>query len=394
MRFFLLLSLSVSLALGGCGDDSGSDDAGLDASTADDAGQDGGNPDAGEDAAVTDGGSDAGVDAGPVDAGQPVPVPAFMLLGHLGRTAISCDDGRSWTADRSANDDGRCWAEDGGIECDHEANAGRGLLALEEGFMRTLGWGPPGGVERSQDGVVWERTLDETTFAGLASDGSVILTGSRFPYRSLDGGETWESLGDTGFTEWNVRSVGWAPYGGGRFFLMADGPEVRLSTDQGVTWRAPSSPPAACSGELAYGNDVIVLVNTSGLACSSTDAGESWVETSIGAEVEGPPLFHDGSFYAWGRGQLFTSTDGVSWTTQATSPSNLMFAGVAVSETTGTFVGIDGSWGDWYETQLAYRSTDGVTWETLDSSAYTGGHPIRWLASGTVMSSAEGCPAP
>lgn len=381
-----LTVLLLSLALG-CGDDVAPADAAIvDA---------GAEPDAGT--SMGDGGArlDAGAsDAGDLDAGVPsgTQVAAFVLQGHMGRVALSCDDGRTWVADHSADAEVRCWG-DGGPDCDHDANAGRGLLHVGNWLYRTLGWGPPGGVERSQDGVNWERTLDETTFAGLASDGEVIVTGARHPRRSLDEGASWLEVGDVGFSEWNVRSVGWAPYEGGRFFLIADGPEMMLSTDQGASWRAPTTPPSACSGMIAHGGGTIVTANTDGLVCSSTDGGESWTETTVADSLSGRVVFRDGTFFVWGRGRVYTSPDARTWTGQDTTPANLVLGVVAVNPTTGTFAAVEGGWTQWYEDQSAYRSTDGVTWETLDAAAFTGGHPARDLVFGYVSPSAAGCPA-
>lgn len=361
-----------------------------------------GDPDAGS---GTDGGEVIGDDAGPAgdvdagpgsDAGPPDPVPSgtvpvFLLQGHLGRTALSCDDGRTWVAEQAA-DTVQCWG-DSGPDCDHDPNAGRGLAYGDGYFYRTLGWGPPGGVERSTNGVDWTRTLDMTTFAGLAFDGEVLIAGSRSPRRSTDLGQSWMDTGDTDFTEWNVRSTGWAPYHGGRFFLIADGPEINLSTDGGQTWRDPMSPPTECSGDIGYGNDLVVTVNRDGVACRSSDGGESWQVAQIADSVDANVVFRDGLFYVWARGMVYTSPDAETWTGQETSPANLRIGVVAVSEVTGTFAAVEGGWTQWYDEQSAYRSEDGVTWQTLDASSFTGGHPVRDMVFGYAEPSAE-CPLP
>ena len=53
----------------------------------------------------------------------------FMATGHMGRTVMSCDDGKSWINDRSENDNARCWSastDPNYVECDHTPYSGRG----------------------------------------------------------------------------------------------------------------------------------------------------------------------------------------------------------------------------------------------------------------------------
>lgn len=62
-----------------------------------------------------------------VDAGT---VSLFVAIGHVTRSIVSCDDGRTWVANRSDNDEIRCFtsAPDGGsADCDHRYGAGRGI---------------------------------------------------------------------------------------------------------------------------------------------------------------------------------------------------------------------------------------------------------------------------
>ncbi len=85
----------------------------------------------------------------------------------------------------------------------------------------------------------------------------------------------------------------------------------------------------------------------------------------------------------WSRGQVHRSSNGTDWTSEPTTPSDLQLGPVAVSDD-GTFVAVRGGWQVWYENQEFYRSEDGVTWETLDASSYTGSHPIRDIHFGYV----------
>ena len=144
----------------------------------------------------------------------------------MGRTAISCDDGQSWIHDTSLDDDARCFTD--GLDCDHHAGSGKGLAWAPDGeggghFFATFGWGQPGGIDRSSDGVTWERKLGDTTFGGLAFMDDTLVAGSRTARVSGDRGETFSAGIDTGLNGWNARRAGVA---GGRFVLVGDDSDV------------------------------------------------------------------------------------------------------------------------------------------------------------------------
>ena len=51
----------------------------------------------------------------------------------------------------------------------------------------------------------------------------------------------------------------------------------------------------------------------------------------------------------------------------------------------GTYVLILGVWGNFYDKQKAFRSTDGgLTWQTLSTTAFRGGHPINDITLGEM----------
>src|SRR5690606_33849550 len=76
-------------------------------------------------------------------------VPVFIAQGHLGRTTISCDDGRTWIHNQSQDDAARCFEND--LDCDHHPYAARGIAHGEGTFLLTWGWGAPGSVVRTED---------------------------------------------------------------------------------------------------------------------------------------------------------------------------------------------------------------------------------------------------
>ena len=57
----------------------------------------------------------------------------------------------------------------------------------------------------------------------------------------------------------------------------------------------------------------------------------------------------------------------------------------------GVFVGVSGNWGNAYEKQKFYRSSDGLIFKELSISAVKGGHPIRFMKFGFVKRSSI-CP--
>jgi hypothetical protein len=123
--------------------------------------------------------------------------------------------------------------------------------------------------------------------------------------------------------------------------------------------------------------------------CWSDDGGANWTRTSAGSSLTSNPIWTGTEFLVYDRARVYRSTNGKSWTNEATVPSNLDIGQVARSPT-GTFVAGNHEWQRWYDSQQFYRSTDGKTWESLASSAFTGSHPIKFVQFGYVEPGA-GC---
>lgn len=372
----------------------GPGDARTDAAAADAAAVDAGAEEA------ADGGvplADAGVE---VDAGAPDPRRvAFVAQGHGGRTLLSCDDGRSWVADRSdVPTSRRCFS--GGFDCDHQSHSGRGVASGDGGFVATFGWGAPGGLRRSADGVAWSSVLSGTTFGGAAYGGGVWVAGAPQARRSTDGGRTWSGPIDVGMRGYNVRRMGFVPHGPeGRFVIVGDAGDVVTSADGGRTWRRPRVLPAACGrniqtrGGIAYGGGALVILG-SGDVCRSTDGGETFTHAALGGEVSSHLLWTGAAFVAFGPGVRWSSPDGLTWASAPVQPASLRLGPVAYAPETGTFVGVRDGWGNvWYEDQELLRSEDGLRWGALPRDRFTGGHPITAIAAGRVEPSAL-CPLP
>ncbi|MBX3248845.1 MAG: exo-alpha-sialidase [Myxococcales bacterium] len=401
------LTLSVALACSGS----------LSSSDRGDAGDQELDPPGARDASVTADGEasplDADVaspDASPEsDAAAPPPdaggapdgrVPVFVAQGHAGRLVRSCDGGRSWIDDQSHDDAIRCFS--GGFDCDHHPGAGKGITYGRERFYATFGWGPAGGVFRSEHGARWSPLLEGTTFGGIAFGRDTVLLGARDARRSADRGDSWSSPISTSLQGWNVRRVGWVDAGEpgdeGRFVVIGDGdggPDMVVSGDGGRSWWRPTFPRGTCGngvqsdGGVAFGNGVLVVVGSDGNVCRSTDAGRTFTAARVGAGIGSQLVFDGTRFFVWAQGRAFHSPDGATWTEQATTPS-VAPGPVAYHPTLRRFVAVRGGWQTWYDQQVFWHSEDGVRWSVAEAR---GGHPIRFVAAGFAPPS-ERCPLP
>jgi len=389
--------LSVGLLACGSGGNSDSGDSGAGAGSGSGGGGTGSSSSSGGQGGVGGSGGSPGAEGTAV----------FVAQGHAGRTIVSCDDGHTWVANHSDDDSKICFTGD--VDCDHDPGAGRGIAFGQGYFVATFGWGAPGSVRRSKNGVDWENTLEGQNFAGVAFGADTFMLGGGSPLLSKDMAVTWQPGGDVDSVQGNVRRSGFAAHDGGRFVLALDGStgnDINVSSDLGVTWKRPTTLPAACagamqwSGGIEYGNGVMLIVGGNGSACRSTDGGDTWIEASVGGEVDAQLLWTGTEFVTWGRTgdgtvALFRSSDGAAWTTTptvvrrqnddgTTSESPGPNVGAVGRSDAGTFVAVRGGWQEWYDLQEFYRSTDGITWDALPSDAYVGSHPIQFIAFGRV----------
>ena len=352
-------------------------------------------------------GSGSGSGGNPADARYPL----FVAQGQLGRTAVSCDGGRTWVGERRSLQTYRwspdpktadptwheipiatmsCGSNDGlllpeGFNCDHYAHPARGVLFGGGTVMTTFGWGEPGGIFTSQDGETWKTVLEGTTFGGLAYVQGAWIAGGRSARRSVDGGETWSEPFDTSLDSWNVRRVGQTEGFGGRVILLGDNSSAVVSSDGGETWWRPDVYPSACGGSIqneggiVSNGDVWLIVGGDGTVCKSTDGGKVWSQSSIGKEPSSHVVWNGSVFQAWSRGTLHTSVDGQSWTTQSITPVDLAIGAVA-SDERGGLAAMLGGWDTWDENQKFYWSDDGLTWQL--ASEFERNDPMRTIAFG------------
>ncbi len=349
------------------------------------------------------GGTSAGSEAvagssstsGSAVGGAPAAVPVFIAQGHHGRITRSCDDGQTFPFNHSTDDDFRCFI-DADHDCDHAEDAGRGLAFGQGSFVATWGWGHPGKLQRSTNGEAWPDVETETpTFADVAF-GNALFVACGNPVQLSSDGVVWEMGGKLTF-DLNYRGIEFVPAGGGTFIVSGEsGTErgISLSHD-GRTWTAASERPDACGQELrgiAGSESVIVLASGQGHICRSIDGGNVWTHHPVTERFTSPPVWTGTEFWIYGGAVLWKSSDGAAWTSQAIEPNNISIGALARSPA-GTLVAANDGWQVWYEKQQLFRSTDGVHWQVLPTTAFTGSHPINFVSFGYVTPS-SGCAAP
>ncbi len=365
----------------------------------------------------------AGGAGGTVDPGK---VPVFIAQGDVGRTTMSCDDGHSWVAnhqwDTGADEmmcgtaqsalcygstcsysvDGECIQAEC---CNDTPDVAKGVIYGDGKFVATWGWGRPGAVRTSNNGVDWVTTHPDDSFGGLAYGGGRFVLASRFPFWSADGeswaaGDTADFENDDGSDMWSVRRFGYADYeGGGRFVAVASGDTNRdmlVSSDGGQSFWRPSVLPDDCAGSVSTyggivsGNGVILIVDQDANACRSTDGGDTWSVVPTGlTQILSHGVWTGSEFWFWGDDSTrVSSPDGVTWTqTPMATPTRL---GPVARSPSGTLVAVGNVW-EGYEQQRFLRSEDGLAWEELPAGSFDASHPIFYVTFGYAEPSSE-CP--
>ena len=359
--------------------------------------------------------------------------PLFVAQGQMGRTTVSCDFGETWVDDHGSLDSYRGVPYDdltcanlppnpeGGDRgnCDHNAHPARGIAFGGGDFMATFGWGEPGLVEKSSDGGAWTNVYDSAAtreiFGGLAYVQSTwVLAGSDSVRRSVDGGKTWsEKIGIEDAI--GNRRTGQTSAFGGRILVAADQrpsgqaqiKPVRVSSDAGLTWWAPDTIPPQCGqgiqteGGIVANGDTWLVVSGNGFSCKSTDGGKNWTahriwDASSDEQIRSNAVADGTQFMVWGWKGRYISTDGETWMTEQTTPTNLGLSAVA-ADGDGHLVAASGEYdavnnnGD-YVGQRFYTSSDGLTWNPIPLANFKASHPIRSIAFGLASKKPSGCP--
>lgn len=304
-------------------------------------------------------------------------VPLFVAVGEVGRTLVSCDDGRSWVADASDSS-----APCSGNACDHSTSVPTGLAYAEGRWFSARGWGYDGPVSWTEDGETWTDAPLTGRWNGLAAAPGLLFIQGTPNKASVSRGAAFE---DRPYVSLRGHVRGDVYILDGKLWLISDMGDVRTSTDQGRTWSTPREVEARClrdtqphQGGLAYdGKGVLVFVNSSGgVVCRSTDHGATFrFAAELGASATTPLVYAAEQFWVWTGNRLRRSRDGTRWSDERTNARSLM--PVARSDD-GTWVGADGV----YQDQQMLRSSDGITWEVLPGARFEPGHRIRRIVFG------------
>ncbi len=355
----------------------------------------------------------------------------IVAQGYLGRTTISCDDGKSWVANRSWDTegdemvcghkeamrcDGSCWQKstNGGCtfqqscDCGHGAVVGKGLAYGNSTFVANYGWGGPGKVMISRNGVDWatSRAHAYADYGGLDYGAGKFVLSTRSPLTSSDGVQ-WSDGGPADFRDsnntilWSVRSFKFLNYLQGRFVAVAEAPgrDMLVSKDSGMSWSRPSVLPADCAlglnvyGSIAYGNGIAVAIGPDGKACRSADGGETWSSSIFSnTPTYSHTVWNGNQFVTWSNWfdgyYRYTSPDGITWTKQKML-TEVNIATVMVSSQ-GTYIASNDHWTG-HERQQFLRSKDGLTWEILPAGSFVPSHAILRFAEGEADGS-QVCP--
>jgi hypothetical protein len=318
-------------------------------------------------------------------------LPVFVAQGHHGRISVSCDDGRSFTFHRSEAEDYRYFA-DSEHDCDHSPHAGRGIAYGSGSFVTTWGWGHPGRLRRSADAIAWMDVVTATpTYAGVAYGNGVFVTGGNPTLRSKDG-LNWEEGGSLTF-DFNYRGIEFVPSGGGTFVITGESGEQRAISysRDGSLWSAPTSRPEPCAQALrgiAGSDSVILIASGEGDICRSLDAGDTWLYQDVTEQFTSRPIWTGNEFRVYEGATLWKSSDGQAWTSEGSQPPSVSIGALSRSPE-GTWLAVNAGWQTWYEKQEFYRSQDGISWELLDASKFTGSHPVSFMSFGYVAASSD-----
>ena len=321
----------------------------------------------------------------------------------MGRTVMSCDGGLTWIHDRSDNDDARCWrnGDPNYVECDHtEFSSPNGGLTFGDGrFFASFGWGYNGSVRRSTDGANWDVVKTGGWGGGVAyAKQTLLVVWENGWSTSTDHGATWKPIASTdsdGFDHPFPRSANDQCFVVGR---EAGAATFGLSSDGGKSWSRPSGLSGSNGYSIAAGNGVIVATGGGNKVTRSTDSGQTWTSKEVlGTDSSwATNLLFDGSvFVAWAEGKKWTSADGESWsstpfTIDGAAGSIYWGGATAVDPVSKNFVAFLNAWDNYYEKQKAYHSADGISWTTLDTQHFKGGHPLSKIALGRL--DAPACP--
>jgi hypothetical protein len=165
---------------------------------------------------------------------------------------------------------------------------------------------------------------------------------------------------------WTVRSspvtVGFESLAAGDSAIVAAGHDAVIVSNDGVSWRKPTSPVVA--SEVAFGAGTFVAVSQNGDVSWSTD-GDSWTAATVPAKAKDPGVAYGAGTFALiahGYGDAwYASPDGKTWSRRSVEPAEVRSRWNLIFTTFGSRDRLFAS----KSTPLAggnFVTTDGVTW--------------------------------
>lgn len=255
------------------------------------------------------------------------------------------------------------------------------FLGIASSGSLTVAVAGAGAIYTSTDGITWTKRVSNTT-ASLTwviwANSQFVAVGGSTCLTSPDG-ITWTSR--SGMS--NAIGLTWS----GTIYLTAGTSGTMRASSDGITWTSRSSGTSTTFNAVVYGTR-FVAVGFSGMIRTSTD-GTTWTPRASGTSSALYDVAWSGSRYVavGGFGEILWSNDGFTWNF-ATVPAGLSgttFYGVTWGNS--QFVAV--SW-DGVGSSGIYTSPDGLTWSTQSVGAYSyftvGWTGSQYVAMGSVVS--------
>jgi photosystem II stability/assembly factor-like uncharacterized protein len=251
---------------------------------------------------------------------------------------------------------------------------GSEIRAIAYGNGTFVAGGKDGKMAYSADGVTWTPVSYSTfgsndTINAIAYGNGRFVAGGGGIATSTDG-KTWKPVTTNAFnTTWGTGGIEAIAYGNGRFVAGGSLFNIATSTD-GETWTAATSSLSLTGVEtIAFGNNTFVAVSKANNMAYSTDNGASWTSKSLsefGGFTEGALAFGKGTFVAGiysstasdRNASILTSTDGITWKREGTSPFGKDTRVDVIAYANNKFITVGGTSG-------TATSTDGKTWKVI-----------------------------